>query len=373
MNLTREPPQSLLADDQAEPTYGLQHVTLALLRRWRLIVLGALGTGVMTLGIVWLVPPTFTARTTLLPPQQQGAASAVLSQLGGLASLAGGIKAPTDQYVALLQSERVGDFIIAQYNLMEVYESKYRMDARKELAGNVRISAGRKDGLITIDVEDHDSQRAANMANSYVTALKRLIADLALTEAQQRRVFFEQQLQKTKEQLTKAQIALQGSGINQGALKAEPKAAAEGYAKLRAETVAARVRLEAMRGMLTDKAPELLQQQNTVTALNRILAQTEQHDDVLHGDSDYISKYREFKYYETLFELFARQYELARVDESRDGTLVQVLDVATPPERKSKPKRALIAAISTLVAAFALCGYVLFKASRQDRSRSVAS
>lgn len=347
------------------PEIGLWELLQILGEHWKLIVAGTLLAGAGAFGIASLISPTFTARTTLLSPQQQqSAASAALSQLGalgGLAGLAGGsVKSPAEQYVALLESVTVADRIIDAYKLLEVYDAKYRQDARKELKSNVRIAAGKKDGMLSIEVDDHDPQRAAAMANSYVEGLRQLTSTLAVSEAQQRRVFFEQQLEQTKDKLTKAQVALQSSGFSQGALKAEPKAAAEGYARLRAEATGAEVRLQSMRRMLAEGAPELLQQQATLAALRDQLARVEQRD-TAGNDSGYVGKYREFKYQETLFELFARQYELARVDESREGGLIQVVDVATPPERKSKPKRSLIALAAALFFGLALSGFAIVR------------
>ena len=349
---------------------GLWELLQILGAHWKLIFGGALLAGLAAFGIASLIAPTFTARTSLLPPQQQqSAASAALSQLGalgGLAGLAGGaMKSPAEQYVALLESATVADRIIDQYKLLEVYDAKYRQDARKELKSNVRIAAGKKDGMLSIEVDDHDPKRAAAMANSYVEGLRYVTSTLAVSEAQQRRVFFERQLEQTRDKLTAAQVVLQSSGFSQGALKAEPKAAAEGYARLRAEATAAEVRLQSMRRMLADEAPELRQQQATLAALRDQLARVEKRD-TAGNDSGYVGKYREFKYQETLFELFARQYELARVDESREGSLIQVVDAAMPPERKSGPKRAFIAAAAALLVCLLLAAFTIVR----DRYRA---
>jgi uncharacterized protein involved in exopolysaccharide biosynthesis len=334
-------------------------------RHWKLIVFGSLLAGIAAFGIASLIPPTFTARTTLLPPQQQqSTAAAALSQLGalaGLAGAAGGVKSPADQYIGLMQSATVSDRIIEEFKLMAVYKAKFRQDARKTLAANVRIAAGKKDGLITVEVDDHDPTRAADIAKAYVAGLRHVTSTLAVSEAQQRRTFFEIQLQQTKDKLTRAQIALQGSGINQGTLKTEPKAAAEGYARLRAELTSAEVRLQTMQRMLSENSPELLQQQAMLSALRSEIRRLEQKDNTNGQSDEYITKYREFKYQETLFELFARQYELARLDESREGALIQVLDIATPPERKSKPKRGLIAAAASIIFGFLLAMGVLVR------------
>lgn len=337
---------------RSEPADPIRMTGLASALRARLwsLVLAPLGAGALALGVTFLIPPTFTASTTFLPPQQaQSAAASALASLGSLASLAGGaagVRSPGEQYVALMQSLTVSDRIIDQFKLLEVYEAKFRTDARKELAEQVRITLGKKDGLITVQVDDHSPQRAADMANRYVDELRRMTASLAVSEAQQRRLFFQQQLEQSRTKLASAQQALQNSGFNPGALKAEPKAAAEGYARLKAETTAAEVRLQSLRGMLTDGAPEVRQQQSVLHALRQQLALAEKAS-VPEESTDYVARYREFKYQEALFELNARQFELARVDESREGALIQVVDVASPPELKSKPRRGVVATVTT--------------------------
>jgi len=348
--------------DDDDSGIDLLDLALPLLQHWKLLVVAPLLAGALALGIAFVVKPTYTSRTVFLPPQQQqSAAASAIASLGALSSLVGsaaGVKSPAEQYVALLQSTTIANRLIDEFKLMQVYDEEYRFEARKELANNVRVTLGKKDGLITVEVDDTDRQRAADMANRHVDELRRLSALLALTEAQQRRVFFEGQLKKTRDELTTAQQALQASGFNPGALKAEPKAAAEGYARLKAEVTAAEVRLQTMRSALSDTAPEVQHALATLVALREQLGKAEAAT-TLTGGPDYISKYRDFKYQETLFELFARQYELARVDESREGALIQVVDVAKPAERKSKPKRGLIAVATTLATLLLLAGFVV--------------
>ena len=350
-----------LDDDEG---VSLLDLAIPLAEHWKLLVIGPLLAGLVALGITYLIAPTFTARTVFLPPQQQqSAAASALSSLGALSGLVGAaanIKSPADQYVALMQSATVSDRIIDRFGLMKVYDDKYRFETRKDLAKNVQISIGKKDGLISVEVDDHSPQRAANMANRYVDELRDMTSHLALTEAQQRRVFFEAQLRQTRDRLTAAQQALQASGFNPGALKAEPKAAADSYARMRAEVTAAEVRLQTMRRGLADTAPEVQQQLAQLDALRAQLGKVEATTPS-DGGPDYISKYRQFKYEETLFDLFSRQYELARLDESREGALIQVVDSAVPPERKSKPKRTLTTIVTALAAFFALSGFVVMR------------
>ncbi|MDP2006329.1 MAG: Wzz/FepE/Etk N-terminal domain-containing protein [Rubrivivax sp.] len=335
--------------------------TLALLQRWRLLVVGPLAIGVATLGASYLITPTFTARTSFLPPQQQqSAAASALASLGGLSSILGGAaggRTPADQYVSLLQSTTVADHLIDKFDLLKVYDKEFRLEARKELAKNSRMVAGKKDGIIVVEVDDESPARAAEMANRYVGELRVLTNRLALTEAQQRRVFFEGHLQRTREHLAQAQLALQASGFNQASLKAEPKAAAEGYAKLKAEVTTAQARLDSLRRNLTESATEVQQAGAGIAVLKAQLALIEATA-TQGGSPDYVGKYREFKYQEALFEQFSRQYELARVDESREG-LLQVIDVAQPPEKKSWPKRALMAIAGTVAGFIMLLSWVL--------------
>lgn len=319
-------------------------------RHWKLLTFGPLAAGVLAFGIASVLPPIFTARATLLPPQQQqgGAAGALMASLGALANLgglggaAGALKNPADQFVALMQSTTVQDRLIDQYGLLKSYDKQFRMDARKELESRVRINVAKKDSLIVIEVDDEDPKRAAAMANSHVDELRRLVSTLAVSEAQRRRVFFEAQLKSTRDQLTKAQAALQDSGVNEGTLRSEPRVATAAYARVQAEVAAAEVQLASLRGYLNDSAHEVRQAQATLGALRSQLARLERAAPEAK-DADYLGKYREFKYQEMLFELMARQYEAARVDEAREGTMVQVVDTAEPPEKKSRPRRGLIA------------------------------
>ena len=338
------------------------------------VVMAGLVGGTVTVAASYLIAPVFTSVTSFLPPQQQqSSAASALAALGPLAGLAGAagasVRSPADQYVALMQSVQVSDRIIDRFGLMQSYEAKFKVDARRKLADNVRIAVGKKDGLISVEVDDTDPGKAAMIANQYIEELRRLTSTLAVTEAQQRRAFFEKQLESTKDRLIVAQLALQGSGFNQGALRAEPKAAAEGYARLKAEVTSNEVKLQALRGTLTESTPEVQRQQAVVAALRSQLSRLEQSGQTGDGP-DYVSRYREFKYQETLFELFARQYELARLDESREGALIQVLDPATPPEKKSRPKRAQMGALGAMATALLLAIVLMVHGARRRSMQS---
>jgi len=355
------------ASNGDEDEIDLLDLAQTVVENLRLLVLGPLAAGLLALGISFVVPPTFTATTRFLPPQQQQSAMASmlgqLGALGGLAGAAAGIKNPSDQYVALLQSETVANALIDRFKLLERYEAEFKQDVRKTLTGLTSVKAG-KDGIIQLDFDDKDPAFAAQVANAYVAELGVVLNRLALTEAQQRCQFFEKQLEQTKLNLTRAQLALQSVGVNAAALKSDPQAAVTLVAQLQAQIAAKEVQLGAMRGYLTPSAPDFKQAQNELVALRAQLTKAEASNAApagSGGQADYVARYRDFKYHETLFELFAKQYELARVDEAREGAVIQVVDPATPPERKSKPKKALIAVLTTLASGFMLLIWVFVR------------
>lgn len=333
----------------------------------RILILAPLGVGILALGISFFIPPSFTANTAFLPQQQASAAASMLQSLGaigGIACAAAEIKNLADQYVAFLQSRAVQDALIKRLDLQERYQQDFQESTRKTLAGMSKISAG-KDGLITIAVEEEDPQIAADIANAYVDELSQLLSRLAVTEAQQRRVFFEKQLQQTKAKLVAAQQTLAASGVSVAELNISPDVALEGPARLRAEVTAQEVKLASMRSYLTENAPAFKQAMSTLTALKKQLSLAEkvQNPSERSQDNDYINNYREYKYQETLFELFTKQFELAKIDEGRESPVIQVVDVAQVPELKSKPKKALIAVMATLLTGFMLLFFVFARST----------
>ena len=346
----------------------------------RLLVLGPLAVGLIALGYSFLIPPTYTAKTQFLPPQQQQSAAASmlasLGSLGGLAGAVGGIKNPADQLIAYMKSVTMQDTLIERFKLLDRYGAQNKTDARATLAGSVRVASG-KDGLMSVEVDDKDPRFAAELANAYVDELAKLLSKLATTEAQQRRLFFEKQLNQAKDKLIHSEIALKATGVSGGVLKSNPASAVAAVAGLQAAVTAQEVKLGAMRGYLAETAPDFKLAMSELANLRAQLSKQEKDAPSTSGkattEGDYITKYREFKYHETLFELFSKQFELAKVDEAREGAVIQVLDSAQPPERKSKPKKALIAIIASLAAGFAFLLFVFIRQSFRNSSQNSES
>jgi tyrosine-protein kinase Etk/Wzc len=364
--------QAGIGDMQDDDEISLLDMLQVVVDNLRLLVLGPLVCGLTALGYSFMIPPTYTAKTQFLPPQQQQSSAASmlasLGALGGLAGAATGLKSPADQYIAFMKSVSVQDALIERFKLVEKYEAKLKTDARMALTGSARIASG-KDGLISVEVDDKDPKFAADLANAHVDELRNLLARLAVTEAQQRRMFFEKQLQITKENFTKADLALKSSGINSSVLKSSPASAVEAVARLKAGISVQEVKLGTMRNYLTESSPDFKQALSELASLKAQLAKAEKEEPASQGKTDYVARYREFKYQETMFELFAKQFELAKVDESREGAVIQVLDIAEPPERKAKPKKAMIAIIAILASGFALLLFVFVRSALKNASQ----
>jgi len=324
-----------------------------------LFVLPVLAT-IGVLAITLFMPPWYSATAKILPAQQnQSNALAMLGQLGGLAggpmipSL--GLKSPTDIHVAILKSRTIADKIIDRFDLRTIYGEKSLQDARQELARNVVVQSGR-DGVIAVDVHDKDPKRAADMANAYVEELRNLSSQLAVSEAGQRRLFFEAQLGKAKNDLAKAEVELKQFTQTSGLVnpQAQLSLSVGAAATLRAQIAAKEIQLSAMRSFATESNPAVSLALRELAALRSELAKMERDAPAQKGDVmvpfgkapevglEYLRKYRDVKYFETLFEVLSRQYEIARIDEARDSVLVQMLDQAVPPERSSRPKRAQV-------------------------------
>ena len=345
----------------------LDHLIVYLDNRRFILRFVAIGAAVAT-AVAFLLPVRYEGKTVLLPPAQNTSLGAsllgqlsngALGSLGSLASLAGGglgLKNPADMYVALLTSRTVEDGMIRRFGLMQEYHDKRMSDARKELEHRSSVLAGAKDGLIRLSVEDPDPNRAAELANGYVDEFRKLSASLAITEAARRRVFFEQELQQTKQSLTAAENAMtqvqQSTGVLQ--MDSQARALIESAAVLRAQVSAKQVQIEGMRSFAAEDNPELILAKQELAALQAQLQKVAGSDRdpgsdinlskgrVTEAGMEYLRRYRDLKYQETVYELLAKEYEIAKLDEAREGSIVQVVDAAVPPDKKSFPPRLLI-------------------------------
>lgn len=381
------------ASDASSPSLHLLDVLIILSRRRRFVAIFSLCVALLTVIFVLVVPSSYTATTMVLPPSQNSSmSSALLGQLGGssaLASVAGaslGIKNPSDMYVSLFLSRTIEDSMVQRFGLIDRYKKKKESDARTAFEKHTTVTLGAKDGLIRITATDRDPKEAADIANGYVEEFKKLSATLAISEASRRRIFFEQQLLEAKENLTTAEEALKQTEQSTGVLQIDSQARSliESAAGLRAQVVAKEVQLQGMRSYATEDNPDVVTAEQQLAALRAQLAKlsgTDQNSGtefivpkgkVPEAGMEYLRRLRDVKYYETISELIAKQFEIAKLDEARQGAIVQVVDVAVPPDKRSFPKRTITIVLATSIAVFLACGWAIFAEGMQRMRRKPA-
>jgi tyrosine-protein kinase Etk/Wzc len=336
-------------------------------RKWTIFLTSVIGF-VIGLLLVLMVAPTYTAKTVILPPQQeQSSASSLFGALGGgqlgalasLSGMAGTIKSVTDLYIGLLGSQTVTDAMVKRFDIIKLYHPKRFSDARLMIQKAAKFAAG-KDGTISISVSDHDPRKAADMANAFAQELYDLNNRLALNGAAQRRLFFEQQLAQEKDRLADAEVDLKKTEESTGVIapSGQTETIIRQVAELQANITNREVQLDALRTSSTDQNPDVVRLTSEVAGLREQLRQLESGTakhvrgdislstvNVPQAGLEYIRRERDVKYHQLLFDLLAHQYEAARIDEAKAAPLIQVIDPALPPDKKSAPFRALWALV----------------------------
>ena len=355
--------------DDDGPTVSLTELLTWLGEKKQLIGAVTLAVALVALVVALLLPPIYTAQTTLLAPgsQQQSGSAAALAALGSLGGLGSGLapKSPDELYVALLKSDTVQRGLDKRFDLEARYDVTGYEALRKELPNHIRVTSDKKSGLISVDVDDKDPQFAADLANAHQGEVAQLLGRLAVSEAQLRRVFFEKQLSETKENLIKAEQTLQTVQEKSGVIVLDKQAEAliGGAAQVRAQITEREVELKVLRTSATEQNPAVQRLNSELAALRTELSRMESSKGGATGSAvdmpvgripeasvDYVRARRELKLQETLLESMVRQYEIAKLDEAKEGPALQQVDKAMPPDHKSKPSRALIVLASALAA-----------------------
>jgi uncharacterized protein involved in exopolysaccharide biosynthesis len=379
-------PHSELEIPPAPDVHLLDLLTI-LAYRWRFIAWFSAGAAIVAAVTVLMIPTKFTAVTVVLPPMQTSTLNSnLLAQFIGQTNAvstvgnAFGIRNPGDMYVALFRTRTIEDAVIQRFGLMERFHSRKMSDARAVFEHNSTVTLGSKDGLIHIAVTDRDPAAAAAIANGYVDEFRKYSASLALTEASQRRLFFQQQLLEANNNLSAAEEAMKKTEQATGAvqLDTQTRSLVASAAVLRGHVTEKEVELEAMRSYATEDNPQVQLIEKQLSALKDQLKELggTSYDpssdlivpkgDVPQVEVDYLRKLRDVKYYETITDLIGKQFELAKLDEAHQGGVIQVADVAVPPDKRSSPKRTLTVVLATAIGFLAACLWCLLAAGLQN-------
>jgi len=342
-------------------------------RRWRLLSKAALVGAIVGLALALLLPTEYTAVVTILPTGPSSSlASAFAAQSGELGLLAGiagnsfGFHNPAEVCLVMLRSRSVEDATIQRFQLMNEYGKKRLSDTRTALERRTSVTLNLKSGVIAIAARDHDPARAADLANGYVEEFRKFTGSLAITEASQRRLFFEQQLIEARTGLAQADNAFKATEQSTGMLDpaSTTKASMESAVAIRAQIASSEVQLRTMRTYSTEQNPALVRVRQQLAGLQAQLAEvTGSSNDVVddplvpkdkipEAGNEYLRRMRDVKYNEAVVAVLAKQLEIARLDEARQGPVVQIVDPAVTPDKRSSPKRLVILIVNVF---FAMC------------------
>jgi len=355
------------------PNNGEVHLLdylIILAKHSRMIIFVSAAATVLTYLVLFILPNKYTATARLLPPQQNLTLSGQLLEIlgggispgGGSSGMGGGmgsmvpsllgLKSPGEVYVSMMNSDTVGNRIIASFNLMKLYNTKFIEDARKILSKNAKIMAGKKDGLIVIEVTSNTPKQAAEMANAYIEELERLLQGLSNQEAKGRLAFLEKERLQASQNLTKAEEAVRRFSEQNSVLQidTQTKGALEYIARLRADIDSKEVSIQVLRQQATPYNYDVVRLQTEIKGLKEKLRTAEcQYDSNLTDVClptnktpglalEYIRLYREAKFQESLYQLYIKLVEIARMDMARDLAVIQVVDTAKPPEKRSNAR-----------------------------------
>ena len=340
-----------------------------IVKRRKLIAQITLGVTFIALLFSLTLPRLYSSTARILPPQQDlGMVSAMGMIAGGgaMSSLAGdllGKGGPSDLYAKILESEAIKDIIIDKFNVINESSVKYRVIAYKLLDDKVKIEIGKKDGIISITVDDKDPKRASDMANAYVDELGKLAARLGIATAQNNKSYLEERLVKVKVDYDKASDALKDFQSKHKAMdiSEQAKGAIKGVFELEGRLAAEEVRLAGLRRVYTDSSQDIRNQQIVIA---NVKAQISKLEGDSHGGSlpgigsvpalgqSYLRLMREFKLQETLLELLTKQFELSKLSEAKNVSTIQVIQKARESDLSLKPSKRKIVMVNFAVAFF---------------------
>lgn len=343
----------------------------------RLLARAAAYALIASVVVAFLIPVQYESVTRLMPPDGQSgaglgllAAMAERSGVGGLGGVAGdllGIKSSGALFIGILSSNTVQDGLIKKFTLQKVYHVSKIEDARKELLQRTAISEDRKSGIVAIAVTDHDPQRAAAMAQEYVTELDRLVAQVSTSSARRERMFLEERLKTVKADLDTAaknfsDFASKNTAID---VPAQGKAMVEAAATLQGQLIAAQAELSGLQQIYANNYVRVRTAEARVNEFQKKLNEiggTGTQTELMSNNSlfpsvrklpllgvTYADLYRQTKVQETVYELLTQQYELAKVQEAKEIPTVKVLDVALVPTKRSFPPRAVIVTLGLVL------------------------
>jgi uncharacterized protein involved in exopolysaccharide biosynthesis len=227
-----------------------------------------------------ITPAQYVSRTSIMLAQQPGGSGGLaslgsmagLSGLGAISNMAAVIKSSEEMYISLMRSQSVQSALIEQFKLKERYGARNTEEARQALTLNLAILADKKSGMLFVDAQDKDPAFAAQLANAQVKELNVILSRLAVTEAQQRRAYYEQQIVKTQTKIPQLELefkdAQKSSGLEVASLLSE-------VGTLPGQIASKELQLQVLSRFATGQNPDLKRLSVEISALRAQMARYE--------------------------------------------------------------------------------------------------
>jgi len=347
-----------------ETVRPLSEYVLVLIRRRRLIFLNIFVVAVLTAIVSFIMPSWYTSTGTILPSETGPSNVGLLSMVESTFPLLSipGVSAPSEAMVAILTSRRVADDVIDENALLDVFRSATRDDAVKTLRKRSSISVN-ENGVLRIEVEDHDPERAASMVRTYIASLERYNQEVRTTTGRRSREFVEGRIKQTEAALADAEDRLAAFQTEHVSIEVseQAKAAISALAQAEAEVTALQIQLGFLKSYANENHPSVLELETRIREQQRVLAQLrsgEGSDDVGGPPSlgelpelgiELARLMREVEVQSGVYYLLSQELESSKIQEARDTPTVQVLDEPRPADRRTRPQRKLIVAIGVLL------------------------
>lgn len=366
---------------EEESAIDLVEVFRTVARGKKLIAKMTIASVSLAIAIAFLLPPRYTSSTSFIPPSLGNNSSMMSAIVGQLSPLGGGDlfgagKTSGELYAGILRSRSVTGDLVKRFDLMKVYGVKRESQAEKALQGSTAITIDTKSAIVTVNVTAKSPELAQNVAAAYMDALRQTNGRLALGQSSQRRMFFEQQLAREKNDLEDAEVEFKKTEESSGLIapSGQTEAQFRTIAETQAQLAARQVQLAALRQSSTEQNPEVIRLRSEIEDLQAQLERLQRGNQkrsainiptsqVPEAQLQYVRKQREVKYHEALFEMLAKQFEAARLDEAHDAPVIQVLDSASYPDIKSSPRRLYFALAGLLVGLIGGSAWVLIRAA----------
>lgn len=357
-------------DEQEEELSLLDIVGIIWRRKWLVFWLTFI-FGSVTLIIAVTSTLIYRAECRITPPASSSRNSGILAQLGGIADLVGLPTTATSgqMMIGIIKGNSVVDAIIDKFNLMELYEQEIRLRAREATLKNLEAEEDAKSGIVSIAFLDESPDRAADIANAFVAELSKKLLELSVNDSTQKRNFFENQLTQAQQELSVAENEFITYQQSRGVISFETQTGAilASINSLRNRIAAKNVEISTLSSYARRDNPRLRLAQSELEAMTRELRKLEEEQQrndrySRNTSGDLISsvgqlpelgieyqKYlRNLRFATAKYEMMLRQFENARLGEASDISTIQVVDPATPPDYKYKPKRARMVILGTM-------------------------